>query len=119
MSHHVEEPLFGLRFGEDTPHTGQARTRGTVITTSDGILSVRAYTVPGHRWLTALRPEARRTAQRFPGTDAPPGPRHYSHRWPVCMHKVDQWFPSLGRHKIRWRGPYIQGPADAPLKVNT
>lgn len=41
----------------------------------------------------------------------------YSHRWPVRMHKVSQWYPSLGRHKIRWRGPFIKGPADAPLRV--
>ncbi|MEU1465282.1 hypothetical protein ABZ467_32365 [Streptomyces sp. NPDC005727] len=52
---HAEEPVSGLRFIEDCPHTGQARTRGSVIITADGILSVRAYTIPGHRWLTALR----------------------------------------------------------------
>ncbi|MEV7691665.1 hypothetical protein ACFW1F_18245 [Streptomyces bungoensis] len=52
---HGEEPVFGLRFVEGTPHTGQARTRGTVIITADGILAVRAYTICGRRWLTALR----------------------------------------------------------------
>ncbi|MGW6145533.1 hypothetical protein [Streptomyces sp. NPDC055140] len=51
---HGSEPVTGLRFTEDTPHTGQARTRGTVVITPDGILTVRAYTIPGHRWLTAL-----------------------------------------------------------------
>ncbi|RNG32957.1 hypothetical protein [Streptomyces botrytidirepellens] len=49
------EPVCGLRFTEDTPRTGQARTRGTVVITLDGILAVRAYTTPGHRWLTALQ----------------------------------------------------------------
>lgn len=52
---HSQEPVTGLRFTEDTPHTGHARTRGTVVITPDGILTVRAYTIPGHRWLTALQ----------------------------------------------------------------
>ncbi|MEV5801714.1 hypothetical protein [Streptomyces collinus] len=52
---HAGEPVLGLRSIEDSPHIGQARTGGTVIVTPDGILSVRAYAVPGHRWLTALR----------------------------------------------------------------
>ncbi len=33
------------------------------------------------------------------------------------MHKVNQWYPSLQRHKVLWRGPFIQGPAGAPLRV--
>ncbi|MGM9470340.1 hypothetical protein [Streptomyces murinus] len=74
---------------------------------------------------TAARPDTadirlvdlRRTTERSSGTDTASGPRHYTHRWPVRMHKVNQWYPSLGRHKIRWRGPYIQGPADALLRV--
>jgi hypothetical protein len=40
---------------------------------------------------------------------------NYQHRWVVRMHKVRQWYPSVGSHKIIWRGPYIKGPADAPL----
>lgn len=48
--------------------------------------------------------------------------RQYHHRWIVRMHKVNQWYPSEGVHKIIWRGPYIKGPTDAPLlpgeKVN-
>jgi hypothetical protein len=48
--HNQGEPVCGLRFTEDTPHIGQA----PVVVTPDGILTVRAYTVPGHRWLTAL-----------------------------------------------------------------
>ncbi|MFC1436632.1 hypothetical protein ABUW04_00015 [Streptacidiphilus sp. N1-10] len=41
--------------------------------------------------------------------------RTYHHRWPVRMHKVNQWYPREGEHRIIWRGPYIKGPADAPL----
>lgn len=41
--------------------------------------------------------------------------RTYNHRWVVRMHKVRQWYPTEGRHKIIWRGPYIKGPEDAPL----
>jgi hypothetical protein len=31
------------------------------------------------------------------------------------MHKVNQWYPSLGQHRVRFRGPYIKGPAGKPL----
>lgn len=41
--------------------------------------------------------------------------RRYRHRWTVRMHKVNQWYPCEGVHKVIWRGPYIKGPADAPL----
>jgi hypothetical protein len=44
------------------------------------------------------------------------GPR-YHHRWPVRMHKVRQYYPSLGSHKVIWRGPYIKGPDGAPLLI--
>ena len=46
------------------------------------------------------------------------GTRTYHHRWPVRMHKVRQWYPSLQQHRVIWRGPYIKGPADAPLLVS-
>jgi len=42
---------------------------------------------------------------------------NWSHRWVVQMHKVRQWYPSLGRHKTIWRGPYIKGPDGAPLRL--
>ncbi|MFD4661413.1 hypothetical protein ACFWP2_38035 [Kitasatospora sp. NPDC058444] len=45
------------------------------------------------------------------------GHRVYHHRFPVRMHKVRQWYPSQGVHRIIWRGPYIKGPAGAPLVV--
>jgi len=41
--------------------------------------------------------------------------RQYTHRWVVRMHKVRQWYPSEGVHKIIWRGPYIKGPDGAVL----
>ncbi|MFD8474299.1 hypothetical protein ACFV2E_19925 [Streptomyces globisporus] len=41
--------------------------------------------------------------------------RVYSRRWPVRMHKVRQWYTSTQEHRLIWRGPYIKGPADAPL----
>ncbi|WP_244363277.1 hypothetical protein [Streptomyces aquilus] len=43
--------------------------------------------------------------------------RAYHHRWPVRMHKVRQWYPSRQEHRVIWRGPYIKGPADAPLMM--
>lgn len=43
------------------------------------------------------------------------GERVYKHRWVVRMHKVRQWYPSEGVHKVIWRGPYIKGPDGAPL----
>ncbi|WP_329595871.1 hypothetical protein OG195_44700 (plasmid) [Streptomyces sp. NBC_01362] len=43
--------------------------------------------------------------------------RAYHHRWPVRMHKVRQWYPSAQEHRLIWRGPYIKGPADAPLML--
>ncbi|WP_318218776.1 hypothetical protein [Streptomyces sp. SCL15-6] len=43
--------------------------------------------------------------------------RIYHHRWTVRMHKVRQWYPSAQEHRLIWRGPYIKGPAGAPLLV--
>lgn len=43
------------------------------------------------------------------------GTRDWQHRWPVRMHKVNQWYPSQQRHKVIYRGPYLKGPADKPL----
>ena len=44
-----------------------------------------------------------------------PGHAEWHHRWVVRMHKVNQWYPSLGQHRVRFRGPYVKGPADKPL----
>lgn len=43
-------------------------------------------------------------------------PRSWSHRWIVSMHRRHQWYPSEGRHKIIFVGPYVKGPADRPLQ---
>jgi hypothetical protein len=43
--------------------------------------------------------------------------QRYHHRWPVRMHKVRQYYPSTGTHKVIWRGPYIKGPDGAPLLI--
>ncbi|KUO16427.1 hypothetical protein AQJ91_36090 [Streptomyces dysideae] len=66
-------------------------------------------------------PEVRviRLAAPSPRPSDPAGEtkRVYHHRWPVRMHKVRQWYPSLQEHRLIWRGPYIKGPADAPLMM--
>lgn len=31
--------------------------------------------------------------------------------------KVRQWYPGRQEHRVIWRGPYIKGPAGAPLMV--
>lgn len=43
----------------------------------------------------------------------------YTCQWVVRMHKVRQWYPSEGVHKVIWRGPYVKGPSDAPMKPRT
>jgi hypothetical protein len=52
------------------------------------------------------------------GTDGQPHSVNWQHSWVVRMHKVRQWYPSEGRHKVLFRGPYMKGPADAPLLIN-
>jgi hypothetical protein len=36
--------------------------------------------------------------------------RMYHHRWPVRMHKVKQWYPSLQEHRVIRRAPTSRGP---------
>lgn len=52
---------------------------------------------------------------RQPSTENPSG-REFNRRWVVRMHKVHQWYPKEQVHKVIWRGPYIKGPQDAPIK---
>ncbi|MER8089899.1 hypothetical protein ACIO6T_34610 [Streptomyces sp. NPDC087532] len=33
------------------------------------------------------------------------------------MHKVRQWYPPAQEHRLIWRGPSIEGSADAPLML--
>jgi hypothetical protein len=56
-----------------------------------------------------------RTFSSFEGEDRPPSGKKYRHRWIVRMHKVRQWYPGQGTHKVIWRGPYVKGPDGAPL----
>lgn len=48
--------------------------------------------------------------------------RHYTNQFTVRMHRVRQWYPKAGVHKVIWRGPFVKGPKDAPMvegiKVN-
>lgn len=61
--------------------------------------------------IAQLRPKTSTTGES--GTTA------YHHRFIVRMHRVNQWYPSQGRHKIIWRGPFIKGPDDAPMMKGT
>lgn len=56
--------------------------------------------------------QLRRTERKTGNAD---GSREWHHRWPVRMHKVRQWYPSEGVHRVIYRGPYIKGPEDKPL----
>lgn len=31
------------------------------------------------------------------------------------MHKQRQWYPSEGRHKVIFRGPFVKGPGHLPI----
>lgn len=55
--------------------------------------------------------------QTAKGADAQQAGARYSHRFPVRMHRVRQWYPSEQRHQVKFRGPYIKGPKDAPLRI--
>lgn len=66
---------------------------------------------PDVRVIRLAAPSAR------PSDSAGEAKRVYHHRWPVRMHKVRQWYPSVQEHRVIWRGPYIKGPADAPLMM--
>jgi hypothetical protein len=48
-------------------------------------------------------------------TEPAAGEREWKHRWTVRMHKVNQWYPSEGRHKVIYRGPYVKGPEGKPM----
>ncbi len=41
----------------------------------------------------------------------------WSHRWMVRPHWRNQWYPSLGVHKMKYIHPYIKGPEDKELIV--
>ena len=87
---------------------------------------IAAITTPPARCTTrkaaprpAAPPDVRIVALRRPATPSG-GPQRqaqpeWHHRWVVRMHKVNQWYPSLGQHRVLFRGPYLKGPADKSL----
>lgn len=66
-----------------------------------------------------VSPEVRvvnlRSSSHSAGSQGEAPGREWQHRWVVRMHRVRQWYPSEGRHKVIYRGPYIKGPEDKPL----
>lgn len=70
----------------------------------------------------APRPEqdVRVTYLRRSASPAPKGEKRevdWDHRWVVSMHKTRQWYPKEQKHKIIFRGPYVKGPADKPIRT--
>lgn len=70
----------------------------------------------------APRPEqdVRVTYLRRSASPAPEGEKRvvdWDHRWVVSMHKARQWYPKEKKHKIIFRGPYVKGPADKPIRT--
>jgi hypothetical protein len=60
----------------------------------------------------------RRPANKRVGEPQNGQERHYSHRWPVRPHFVNQPYgPGSSLRKLILRGPYFKGPEDAPLLV--
>jgi hypothetical protein len=43
------------------------------------------------------------------------GTANYSHRFPVSGHWRNQWYPTLGKHRMKWIAPYVKGPHDKPF----
>jgi hypothetical protein len=66
-----------------------------------------------------MSPDVRVVALRRTGQTGHPspqaGPHQWHHHWVVRMHKVRQWYPSLQRHKVIYRGPYVKGDMAKPL----
>jgi hypothetical protein len=66
-----------------------------------------------------VAPDVRVVALRRAGPSARPaaqaGPHQWHHHWVVRMHKVRQWYPSLGQHKVIYCGPFVKGDTAKPL----
>ena len=62
-----------------------------------------------------VRVVALRRAATLADGSGQPSPVGWQREWVVRMHKVNQWYPSLGQHRVRFRGPYLKGPAGKPL----
>lgn len=85
------------------------------------ILTTNVPRPAGRKRAARARPPAdvrvvalRRAASPTAGTGQA-GQTQGHHRWVVRMHKVNQWYPSLGQHRVLFRGPYLKGPAGKPL----
>ncbi len=67
----------------------------------------------------AVPPDVRVVTLRRAGSPgqpaAQPGPHQWHHHWVVRMHKVRQWYPSLGQHTVIYRGPFVKGDTAKPL----
>jgi len=85
----------------------------TITTTATGPTS-RKTTAKARRPADVRVVALRRPASPAAGAGQP-GQVQWQHRWVVRMHKVNQWYPSLGQHRVLFRGPYLKGPADKPL----
>lgn len=44
--------------------------------------------------------------------------REWTHRWIVSAHWRNQWYPSLGDHRVILIQAHVKGPADKPLVVS-
>jgi hypothetical protein len=62
-----------------------------------------------------VRVIALRRVERARSTGSEPGSYDWHHHWVVRVHKVQQWYPSNGQHKLLFRGPFIKGDLDKPL----
>lgn len=89
------EQKIGLSEPAEVTHSAQKQADRAQVSPSVRVVCLR-------RRLSRLR-------------EGEPQHRDWSHRWLVRMHKVHQWYPRRGRHRVLYRGPYIKGPEDRPL----
>jgi hypothetical protein len=85
-----------------------AATDQAGVNHSARVLAERAGVSPDVRIVRLRRIEQAAAGPGQPG-------REWHHRWVVRMHKVRQWYPNEGQHKIIYRGPYVKGPEDKPF----
>jgi len=59
--------------------------------------------------------------ERLPQADSPgqPGHAQWHHHWVVRMHKVNQWYPSLNQHRVRFAAPTSKDPQTSPSWAGT
>ena len=60
-----------------------------------------------------------RHPQRRVERDEDGEPLYHTFRWWNSGHFRNQWYPSLGIHKLKWIDAYIKGPEGKPLKRKT